>query len=108
MQPDVTDKTVNRLFGIYPVKKVSNKVLKNEEVKTSETVTAYKYPLYIGDTKEAVTLFDREKISVELSTEAGDLWAKDLTGIKVRDRFDVQAFDEAAVVKGEVTVNVAG
>lgn len=108
MQPDVTDKTVNRLFGIYPVKKVSNKVLKNEEVKTSETVTAYKYPLYIGDTKEAITLFDREKISVELSTEAGDLWAKDLTGIKVRDRFDVQAFDEAAVVKGQVTVNVAG
>ena len=108
MQPDVTDKTVNRLFGIYPVKKVSNKVLKNEEVKTSETVTAYKYPLYIGDTKEAITLFDREKISVELSTEAGDLWAKDLTGIKVRDRFDVQAFDEEAVVKGQVTVKVAG
>ena len=54
----------------------------------------------MGDLKEAITLFDREKISIELSTEAGDLWAKDQTGIKVRDRFDVQAFDEEAVIKG--------
>ena len=71
-------------------------------------VSAYKYPLYMGDLKEAITLFDREKISIELSTEAGDLWAKDQTGIKVRDRFDVQAFDEEAVIKGEITVPVAG
>lgn len=71
-------------------------------------VTAYKYPIYMGDMKEAITLFDREKITVELSTEAGDLWAKDLTGIKVRDRFDVQAFDTEAIVKGEITEKVAG
>ena len=108
MQPDVTDKTKMLLFGVYPVKKVSNKVLKNTDVMQSEEKTGEKYPLYIGDLKEAVTLFDREKISVELSTEAGDLWAKDLTGIKVRDRFDVQKVDDKAVVLGEITVNVAG
>lgn len=108
MQPDVTDKTKMLLFGVYPVKKVSNKVLKNTDVMQSEAKTGEKYPLYIGDLKEAVTLFDREKISVELSTEAGDLWAKDLTGIKVRDRFDVQKVDDKAVVLGEITVNIAG
>ena len=108
MQPDVTDKTKMLLFGVYPVKKVSNKVLKNTDVMQSEEKTGEKYPLYIGDLKEAVTLFDREKISVELSTEAGDLWAKDLTGIKVRDRFDVQKVDDKAVVLGEITVNIAG
>lgn len=109
LQPDVTDKTKMLLFGVYPIKKVSNKVLKNVEVKTNgSNVPAYKYPLYMGDLKEAITLFDREKISIELSTEAGDLWAKDQTGIKVRDRFDVQAFDEEAVIKGEITVPVAG
>lgn len=109
LQHDVTDKSKMLLFGVYPIKKVSNKVLKNVEVKSDRSnVSAYKYPIYMGDLKEAITLFDREKISIELSTEAGDLWAKDQTGIKVRDRFDVQAFDEEAVIKGEITVPVAG
>lgn len=109
LQHDVTDKSKMLLFGVYPIKKVSNKVLKNVEVKPDgSNVSAYKYPIYMGDLKEAITLFDREKISIELSTEAGDLWEKDQTGIKVRDRFDVQAFDEEAVIKGEITVQVAG
>lgn len=103
IQPDVTDKTKKLLFGVYPIHVVSNKTLKNTVGDADE-----KYPVYMGDLKEAITLFDREKITVELSTEAGDLWAKDLTGIKVRDRFDVQAVDESAVIKGEITVAIAG
>lgn len=114
MQPDVTDKTKMLLFGRYPIKVVSNKTLKSGQVlkggtgEDKDAVTGEKYPVFMGDLKEAITLFDREKITVELSTEAGDLWAKDLTGIKVRDRFDVQSVDEAAVVKGIITVAVAG
>lgn len=114
MQPDVTDKTKMLLFGTYPIKKISNKVLKSEAVKKGgggddkDTIVSYKHPIFIGDTKEAVTLFDREKISIEISTEAGDLWNKDQTGIKVRDRFDVQAVDTEAIVKGEISVAVAG
>ncbi len=104
IQPDVTDKSKRRLFGVYPIHVVSNKVLKNGGTPDATE----EYPFYIGDISEAITLFDREKITIELSTEAGDLWAKDLTGIKVRDRFDVQAVDESAVIKGKVTVNVAG
>lgn len=114
IQPDVTDKSKRLLFGVYPVHVVSNKTLKNTSTlkggtgEDKDTVVAEKYPFFIGDLKEAVTLFDREKITIELSTEAGDLWAKDLTGIKVRDRFDVQAVDKDAVVKGEVTIDIAG
>ena len=100
----MTDKTKRLLFGVYPIHVVSNKVLKNG----GEPETTEKYPFYIGDLAEALTLFDREKITIELSTEAGDLWAKDLTGIKVRDRFDIQAVDESAVIKGEATVSIAG
>lgn len=103
MQPDVTDKTKQLLFGRYPIHVVSNKTLKSEGDAATQ-----KYPVFMGDLKEAITLFDREKITVELSTEAGDLWAKDLTGIKVRDRFDVQSVDEAAVVKGIITVAISG
>lgn len=103
IQPDVTDKSKCLLFGVYPIHVVSNKTLKN-----TVTETEMKYPVFMGDLKEAITLFDREKITVELSTEAGDLWAKDLTGIKVRDRFDVQAVDESAVIAGVITEAVAG
>lgn len=114
VQPDVTDKSKRLLFGVYPIRVVSNKTLKNTDVlkggtgNDKDSVVAVKSPVFIGDLKEAITLFDREKITVELSTEAGDLWAKDLTGIKVRDRFDIQSVDESAVIKGEITVNVAG
>lgn len=114
LQPDPTDATKTLLFKKYPIKVVSNKALKSTEVlkggaeSDKNDVTGYKYPLYMGDLKEAITLYDREKITIELSTEAGDLWAKDQTGIKVRDRFDVVEVDGSAVVKGEISVAVAG
>lgn len=102
VQPDVTNKSKKLLFGVYPIHVVSNKTLKS-----TIAADSVKHPVYMGDLKEAITLFDREKITVELSTEAGDLWAKDLTGIKVRDRFDVQSIDESAVIAGNITESVA-
>ncbi len=114
LQPDVTDKTKKLLFGEYPIHKVSNKTLKSKNVLKGGTgsdkdeVVGVKHPVYMGDLKEAITLFDRERITIELSTEAGDLWAKDLTGIKVRDRFDVQSVDDSAVVAGEITEAITG
>lgn len=110
LQPDPAQPTRTLLFGKFPVVKLSDKVLKSVEVKDSSTqaVTGHKVPLICGDLKEAVTLFDREKITIDISDIAGDLWAKDKTGVKVRDRFDVQAVDEEAVVKAEATITVAG
>ena len=64
--------------------------------------------MYIGDLKEAITLFDRNVMTIDMNDKAAGLWEKDMTGIKVRDRFDVQPVDEAAVIKGEITENVAG
>lgn len=103
IQPDPTQKTKKLLFGEYPIVKLSNKVLKNETGEGSTIV-----PIYCGDLNEAVTLFDRDVISLDISTTAGDLWAKDKTGLKVRDRFDVQAVDTAAVVLGKITIPTAG
>lgn len=42
-----------------------------------------------------------------MNDKAAGLWEKDMTGLKVRDRFDVQAVDEGAVVKGEITVTIS-
>lgn len=105
MQPDPTKATPGLLFGKYPVKVVSNKTLPSAPVLNVDgvTVDAYKHPIVCGDFKEAITLFDRENLSIEISTEAGDLWGKDQTGIKVRERLDIQAVDEKAIIKGEYT-----
>lgn len=105
LQPDPTDKTVALLFGKYPVKRVSNKTLKTDTTTSPGNAV---YPIYCGCLKEAVTLFDREYMTVESSTVAGDSWGKDELHIKVRDRFDVQPVDDEAVIKGEVTVKVGG
>ncbi len=107
LQPNPVDATQRLLFGKYPVTVVSNKVLKSTEVlDEEEEVTGYKHPIYCGDFKEAITIFDRETLSIEFSTEAGDLWGKDLTGVKVRERLDIKTVDDEAVIKGEVTVTV--
>lgn len=106
LQPNPVNATQKLLFGRYPVVVVSNKVLASTVVGPVEAPTGYKYPLYMGDFKEAITLFDRETLSIEFSTEAGDLWGKDLTGVKVRERLDIKTVDDEAVVKGEVTVTV--
>ena len=95
LQSDPTQRTKELLFGKYPIVKMSNKTLKT---------TSKKVPFICGDLKEAITLFDRENMSIEISTEAGDLWKKDQTGIKVRERLDIQAVDSEAVVKGQITL----
>jgi hypothetical protein len=43
-------------------------------------------------------------MTIETSDQAGDMWSKDLLGMKVRERLDVQVLDEAAIVKGEITI----
>lgn len=49
--------------------------------------------------KEAITLFDRNVITIDMNDKAAGLWEKDMTGIKVRDRFDVQPVDDGAIIK---------
>lgn len=93
LQKDPTQPTRRLLFGSYPVRVVSNRTIKN---------SAGKVPLYCGNLKEALVLFDRENMTIDISAEAGDLWKKDQTGIKVRERLDCQIIDDCAVVKAEI------
>ena len=109
LQPDPTDKTKRLLFGEYPLVKLSNKVLKNVSVEASgDNPAKTEVPVFCGQPAEAVTLFDRNVISLDISSTAGDLWEKDKTGLKVRDRFDVQVVDGAAIVKGVISITTAG
>lgn len=56
------------------------------------------HPLHFGDLKQAVTLFDREHMSIEASNVAGDAFSLDQTKIRVIDRFDVVTTDSEAFV----------
>lgn len=97
LQPDPTMATKKLLFGKYPIVVLSNKTLKTDS-KTK------KVPMYFGDLKEAITVFDREALFIEFSEQALDLWGKDLVGMKVRERLDVKPVDKKALVVGELTL----
>lgn len=79
-----------------------------QETTVDAKVYAYKHPVYMGDLKEAITLFDRNVITIDMNDKAAGLWEKDMTGIKVRDRFDVQPADDEAIIKGNITEVVQG
>lgn len=56
------------------------------------------HPLYFGNFKEAVRLYDRQSMSLLSSNIADDAFRKDQTKIRMIDRFDVQAVDKEAVI----------
>lgn len=58
------------------------------------------HPLYFGDLKQAITLFDREQMSLLTTNIGGGAFEKDQTKIRVIDRFDVEATDVEAVAAG--------
>lgn len=58
------------------------------------------HPLYFGDLKQAVTLFDREHLSLLTTNIGAGAFEKDLTKIRVIDRFDVVTTDKEAFVAG--------
>lgn len=102
MQPDPTKPMSTLLFGKYPVKKVGNKTLRSIAVSGG-----YKVPIVCGDLKEAITIFDRETLTIDISNTAGKLWETDQTGIKVRERLDIQSVDEEAIIMAEHLISTS-
>ena len=67
------------------------------------TANAPVYPLYYGDMSQAITLFDRENMSLLPTNIGAGAFETDTTKIRVIDRFDVQATDSEALVAGSFT-----
>ncbi|MGG6996025.1 UNVERIFIED_CONTAM: phage major capsid protein [Limosilactobacillus fermentum] len=61
------------------------------------------HPLYFGDFKQAVTLFDRENMSLLSTNIGGGGFETDTTKIRVIDRFDVDTVDDGAYMVGSFT-----
>lgn len=83
IQRDVTNPEQYRIGG-KPVMVVADRWL--PDVSSS-------HPLYYGDFKQAVTLFDRENMSLLSTNIGGGAFENDETKIRVIDRFDVEQVD---------------
>lgn len=93
MQRDVKSPTGYVIDG-FPVKEVADRWLPNKG-----TVR----PLYFGDLKQAVTLFDRENMSLLATNIGAGAFETDTTKIRVIDRFDVRTVDSEAFVPASFT-----
>ena len=93
MERDVKSPTGYSIDG-FPVKEVADRWLPN---KSSAR------PLYFGDLKQAVTLFDRENMSLLATNIGAGAFETDTTKIRVIDRFDVQTVDGEAFVPASFT-----
>ena len=86
LQRDVTQPDVYLLDG-KPVTVVADKWLPD---------VSSAHPLYFGDLKQGITLFDRESMSLLSTNIGGGSFETDTTKIRVIDRFDVEVVDDGA------------
>lgn len=93
MERDVKSPTGYSIDG-FPVKEVADRWLPNNSTAR---------PLYFGDLKQAVTLFDRENMSLLATNIGAGAFETDTTKIRVIDRFDVQTVDGEAFVAASFT-----
>lgn len=89
MERDVKSPTGYSIDG-FAVKEISDRWLPN--------ASSGVMPLYFGDLKQAVTLFDRQQLSLLSTNIGGGAFETDTTKVRVIDRFDVVATDTEAFV----------
>lgn len=87
LQRDVTQPDAYRLDG-KTITVVADKWLPD--------VAAGTHPLYFGDLKQGITLFDREHMSLMSTNVGAGAFEHDLYKIRVIDRFDVEVIDDGA------------
>lgn len=88
LQPDPTKPTQKLLKG-RPVKVYPDKVLANDTTKA---------PIMIGDFKRAITLFDRQLLTIDSTNIGAGAFETNTTKLRGLLRMDVQKFDEKAIV----------
>lgn len=89
IQPDITKPNIYQLEGKNVVV-ISDRWLPDD--------SSNNHPMFYGDLKQAVTLFDRQQMSLLTTNIGGGAFEKDETKIRVIDRFDVEATDGDAFV----------
>lgn len=86
IQPNVTNPEVKEIGG-HAVQVIGDKWLPD---------VSGSHPLYFGDLKQGITLYDRQRMSVTPTNIGGGAFETDTTKIRFIDRFDVELIDDGA------------
>ena len=86
IQPNVTNPEVKEIGG-HAVQIIGDKWLPD---------VSGSHPLYFGDLKQGITLYDRQRMSVTPTNIGGGAFETDTTKIRFIDRFDVELIDDGA------------
>ena len=81
------------MIDSVPVVEVPNEVMKTEGQKAK---------IFIGTMEEFITLFDRQAMTLLSTQTGGDSFKTNTTGLRAITRFDVQKFDERAMIACEL------
>ncbi|WP_353056977.1 phage major capsid protein [Metabacillus litoralis] len=100
LQEDPQDATRKLLSG-RPIVVLSNKTISTVVDGTAGTSMA---PFIVGDLKEAVVLWDRQQLSVDMTKEGGNAWRTNTTEFRAIEREDVTLWDSEAVVYGQIDI----
>lgn len=95
LQPDPTQPTRKLLFGYQVV------VLSNKTIATEQNLA----PVIVGDLQEAVVLWDRKQLSIDMTREGGNAWRTNTTEFRAIQREDVTAWDDEAVVYAQLDIS---
>ena len=90
LQPDVTQPGRYQIDG-HLVVRIADRWLPD---------VSGSHPLYFGDFKQAITLFDRQDMQIMASNIAAGAFETNTYKVRVIDRFDVQATDKGAMAVG--------
>lgn len=96
LQPDPTNPTRSLLSG-KPVITLSNKTIATDK--------DGKAPFIVGNLKEAIILWDRKQLSIDMTKEGGNAWRTNTSEFRAIEREDVTSWDTEAVVYGQITVS---
>ena len=88
LQADVSNPDVYRIGGKQVVWFADN-IVPNDK--------SGNHPLYFGNFKEAIVLFDRQAPTVDSTNIGGNAYTTNTTKVRVIDRYDVQVKDEKAI-----------
>ncbi|WP_193063669.1 phage major capsid protein [Oceanobacillus oncorhynchi] len=95
LTPDPQNATQRRLLG-RPVVVLGNKTIPSEDGKA---------PVIVGQLNEAITLWDREQMSLDMTQTGGNAWRTNTTEFRAIEREDVTPWDEEAIVYGLLSLD---
>jgi len=87
-----------KLFKGRPIVVVSNRIL------PSVTGTPNKAPLFVGNLKQFLVLFNRRFFELASTREGGDAWRRDTTELRTIMRDDYVKWDVASLVYGQLSL----